>query len=173
VGLLDAAQSAAGAGRTNDNEDEGVDCPYLGNTITDESVEDVPTIDVPKGRILTFIREVLVKYLLDEVPTSSVTVDNGLDQGDIRSIIRTRFDDLLSQFFGNDEQVCKCRDWNPWTANKLNCGISCPETVRNLCITILLRELSPLFRSQRRKRVVTQFLTSTANNGAFASQQQS
>jgi hypothetical protein len=93
---LDIAQSATGAGRTNDNEDEVAECPYLGDTITDESLEDVPTIDVPKGQTLTFNREVLVKCLLDEVPMSSMVVDHRLDQGDIGSTIRTRVDDVLS-----------------------------------------------------------------------------
>jgi hypothetical protein len=116
---LDAAQSVTGAERANDNEDEVAECPYLGDTITDESLEDVPTIDVPKGQTLTFIREALVKYLLDKVPTSSIIVDDRLDQGDIGSTIRTRVDDLLSQFFCNDEQVCKCRDWNPEIATQV------------------------------------------------------
>jgi hypothetical protein len=119
VGVLDAAQSVTGAGRANDNEDEVAECPYLGDTITDESLEDVPTIDVPKGQTLTFIREVLVKDLLDEVPTSRIIVDDMLDQGDIESTIRTRVDGVLSQFFCNDEQACKCRDWNPETAKQV------------------------------------------------------
>jgi hypothetical protein len=116
---LDAAQSVPGARSANDNEDEVAECPYLGDTITDDPLEDVPRIDVPTGQTLTFIREILVKYLLDEVPTSSLTVDDGLNQGDIRSTIRNRVDDLLSQFFCNDEQVSKCRDWNPETAKQV------------------------------------------------------
>jgi hypothetical protein len=96
VGTLDAAQSVTVAGRANDNEDEVAECPYLGDTITDESLEDVPTIDVPKRQTLTFIREVLVKYLLDEVPTSTIVVDDRIDQADIGSTIRTRFCDVLS-----------------------------------------------------------------------------
>jgi hypothetical protein len=70
------------------------ECPYLGGTITDESLEGIPTIDVLKGQTLTFIREVLVKYLLDEMRRSSVTADDGLDQGDIASIIQTRLMDF-------------------------------------------------------------------------------
>jgi hypothetical protein len=50
---------------------------------------------------------------------SSVTVDDGLDEGDIGSVIQTRVDDLLSQFFCNDEPVCTCRDWNPETAKQV------------------------------------------------------
>jgi hypothetical protein len=41
----------------NDNEVEVAECPYLGDTVTDESLEDVPTIDVPKGQTLTFVRD--------------------------------------------------------------------------------------------------------------------
>jgi hypothetical protein len=151
---LDAAQGANVAGRANDNEDEVAECPYLGETITGESFEDVPTIDVSKAQTLTFIREVLVKYLRDEVPTASVTVDDGLNEGDIGSTIRTRADDLLSQFFCNDEQVCKCRDWNPETAKQVELWNSWSETAQNVCMTILSRKSCPLFRSQRRKRVV-------------------
>jgi hypothetical protein len=119
VGTLDAAQGVTRPERANDNDDEVAECTCLGDTITDESLEDVPTIEVPEGQILTFIREVLVKHLLDEVPTSSVTVDDELNQGDIVSTIRTRVDEILSQFFCNDEQVCKCRDWNPEIAKQV------------------------------------------------------
>jgi hypothetical protein len=171
---LDATQSVTGAGRANDNEDEVAECPYLGDTITDESLEDVPIIDVLKRHTLIFIREVLVKYLDDEVPKSSIIVDDRLDQGDIGSTIRTRVDDVLSQFFCNDEQACKCRDWNPETAKQVELenflARNSPERVYDdivekiiFIISISASEASCECSLSRQKRICE----------AFASQKQS
>jgi hypothetical protein len=55
--------TAPGAEMVDDNEHGVRECAYLGGTITDGPLEEVPRIDVPKGAILTFLPEILVKYM--------------------------------------------------------------------------------------------------------------
>jgi hypothetical protein len=51
--------TALGGEMVDDTESEARECAYLGGTITDGSLEEVTRIDVPKGAILTFLRQIL------------------------------------------------------------------------------------------------------------------
>jgi hypothetical protein len=133
IGRLDATLSVtASVGEMADeNEDEGRYCAYLCDTITDGSLdglealdglegleglaalEEAPRIDIPKGLILTFLMEILVKYVCDEIPASDATANDMFAENNIGNYIRNRIDSLGSEFFCSDEYVCKCRDAEP------------------------------------------------------------
>jgi hypothetical protein len=94
----------------DDTEDEAQECANFGVTITDGYSEEGPRIDVLKGTILTFLREILVKYVREEMPASDATANDMHAENDIENSIRNRVDSLRSQFFCSGEYVCKCRD---------------------------------------------------------------
>jgi hypothetical protein len=72
IGPLDATLNVAtpGGELAHNNEDEGQECAYLRDIITDESLEEAARMYAPRGPILTFLREILVKYLREELPAS-------------------------------------------------------------------------------------------------------
>jgi hypothetical protein len=70
------------------NEDEARECASLGDTITDRSLEEALRIGVPKGAILTFIREILVKYVREEMPASAATPNDMPAENNIENSIR-------------------------------------------------------------------------------------
>jgi hypothetical protein len=89
IGPLEATLSVAtpGGEMADNNEDEGQECAYFGGTITNESLEEAATIYAPRGPILTFLREIVVKYLREEMPASDATADEILTEDEIANSI--------------------------------------------------------------------------------------
>jgi hypothetical protein len=58
--------TASGGEMADDNENEARQRGYLGDTITDGCLYEAPKIGITKGVILTFLREILVKYVWEE-----------------------------------------------------------------------------------------------------------
>jgi hypothetical protein len=81
----------------NDSEGEARECAYLGGIIIDGSLEAAPRIDVPKGAILTFLQEILVKNVCDEMLASganSFTMMNmctNIEMQNLRLMDKSRF----------------------------------------------------------------------------------
>jgi hypothetical protein len=93
-----------------ENEDQMAECIYTGDTIGHESLKGVLTIPVPKGKTLTFVTEMLVKFLLEEIPESDPIAGEISDEEEIERSIRTRIESLVSLFFCSDDHGYKCRD---------------------------------------------------------------
>jgi hypothetical protein len=115
IGPLEASLILPANTRENaeECEEDAGEHPYLGDEINDESLEEASAIDVPKGETLTFVCEILVKYLREETPAPEVIDESLIDERGIESLIRSRVNDVLMHFFCSDEYTCKCRDTAP------------------------------------------------------------
>jgi hypothetical protein len=100
------------------------DCPYTGDAITFESLDDAPTFAIPKGKPLTFINEMLLQLLLEELPPSAdpIEVENRI-QSSVRDLVT--WSSVMTPMFADAEiQGQELR-------NKSNFGFSAHEIVRS------------------------------------------
>jgi hypothetical protein len=110
-GPLDAMATETSAERTPDiKEDHLADCAYAGDSITEDALETISRFQVRKGETLTFIRELLVRFLCEDSPSHEPVGDDTSDSNDIENSIRSQVDNLITLFFCGDEYVSKSQE---------------------------------------------------------------
>jgi hypothetical protein len=92
------------------DESDLADYEYTDDSITEESLRSVPRIQVRRGQTLTFIHELLVRFLREDLPPSQLAGDETSELIDIDSSIRFCVEELIRLFFCSDEYVSRCQD---------------------------------------------------------------
>jgi hypothetical protein len=103
----------------DDDEGEQGDCPYSCDTLTADFVDDAIPIYVPKGQILTFVSEMRVQFLREEISVPELTAEEIVGDHAIEESIRSKVDGLVRKFFCNDEYTCKCRETDASTEKQI------------------------------------------------------
>jgi hypothetical protein len=86
------------------------DYEYSGDGITEDSLENVPRRQERAKQTLTFIRELLVQLLLEDLPQGEATSDDTRHPSEVEDSIRSLADNLITLFFCSDEYVSKSQE---------------------------------------------------------------
>jgi hypothetical protein len=92
------------------NDGDLPDCRYTGDSVTENSFENIPRLPVTSEKKLTFIQEVLVQFLLEQLPPGRSMGDGTDDPIQTEESIRSRVMSLISLFFCSDEYGSRCQD---------------------------------------------------------------
>jgi hypothetical protein len=92
------------------DQGDPVDYRYTGDSITQESLRSIPRLQVTRGETLSFIQELLVGFLLEDLPSSQLVGDETSESNDLASSIRSCVEGLIRLFFCGDEYASKCQD---------------------------------------------------------------
>jgi hypothetical protein len=87
-----------------------VDYRYTGDSITEESLRNIPRLQVTREETLSFIQELLVGFLLADLPSSQLVGDETSESNYIASSIRSCVEGLIRLLFCSDEYASKCQD---------------------------------------------------------------
>jgi hypothetical protein len=91
--------------------DEGnrADYEHTGNVIKDESITRAPRLQVTRRQTLIFIRELLVRFLLEHFLPSQPAGDETSEPNDMDGSIRSCMEGLIRRIFGSDRYVSRCQ----------------------------------------------------------------
>jgi hypothetical protein len=103
---------AEAAPRSGPEFDEGeiADYEFTGDSITEESLGSVPGLHVRRGETLIFIQELLIRFLLEDLPPSQSGGKETSERKDRERPIRGCVETLISLFFCGDQYPARCQD---------------------------------------------------------------
>jgi hypothetical protein len=107
---------AEAAPRSGPEFDEGeiADYEFTGDRITEESLGSIPRLQVRRGETLTFIQELLIRFLLEDLPPSQPGGKETSERKDMERSIRGCVETLILLFFCGDQYPARCQDTPAW-----------------------------------------------------------
>jgi hypothetical protein len=92
------------------DEGEIADSEFAGDSITEESLGSVPRLQVRRGETLTFIQELLIRFLHEDLSPSQPGGKETSERKDMERSIRGCVETLISLFFSGDQYPARYQD---------------------------------------------------------------
>jgi hypothetical protein len=94
----------------DDTDNDLADYEYVGDSITEDLLENGPKLQGTTEETLTFIHKLIVQFLLEDLLAGEAITDKIRHPSETEDSTRSQMDSLINLFFCNDEYVSKSQE---------------------------------------------------------------